>query len=159
MKMKRTLLSIAVLFLLASTACKKKEAGSTSGAWTFGADIYSAETVTNKVSTFDYWMIAKDDNASSPHMLTFFFNTTSTPNAITPTPGTYKVVQTVTNAWQMSFSVNGSSASKIYSSMGNDNISATVSVAGDKVSIHMPKAWATVDGSDSVQVSAEVTKN
>jgi hypothetical protein len=159
MHIKKLLFGIAALALLATASCTKTVCPGSSNSWTFGSNTFQAVTVTAKESTFDYALVAKDGNTSSPHTIVFFFNGSETPNATTPAAGTYKVVSNATAPGQVSFSVNGSTPSNVYFSTGNDNISATVSIVGDKVRISMPKAWAAGGGPDSVQVSAEITEN
>ena len=148
--MKKLLLGAVALTMLA-TACKKSDDGGTSNTWKVGSSSYTATTVAGNGNGGAYGVTA----SSGTDGITFTFN-----GAAAPASGSYKVVKAlIPAAGQVSFIAN-KGTTDFYTPTGNDNISATVTNNGGKITVNMPNAWAKTSSSatDSVQVSANLTQ-
>ena len=73
--------------------------------------------------------------------------------------GTYKIVRIAKANNEMEIAA-GSTATPIgYATTGSDNVSATVTFNNGKMTVAFPDTWAkAVNGTDSVQISANVTQ-
>lgn len=147
--MKKILLSAAAFALLATVSCKKSDDSSStpSNSWTVGTNTYTSIST----SLLSNNLIAATGTGTATNGIIINFGGT-------PAAGTYKVVSASPGANQLTFSTTSSTGTS-YSATGNDNVSATVSVSGGKVSVNMPKAWAKTSSTDSTQVSANLTQN
>lgn len=145
--MKKVLLSAAALTVLLG-ACKKDDNKGSSENFTVGSTTYPVVDggVINGPT-----LLATSGDINSLSSFTVMFSGTAAPTA----SGSYKVVRGLPGANEISVSTAVNMGSASYISTGNDNVSATVTVSGAKVSINLPKTWAVKPGGgDSVQVSA-----
>ena len=158
--MKKILLS-AVAFGLIAASCKKKEdnnggggGGTTYGNFTVGTTTYTATTAAGGGSAAA--LIASTTSGGTGGSLTFIFPGSTLPTA----NGTYKVGSILPGPGEVTVSFQWANPIKSYYSTGNDNINATVTVAGGKITVDLPKIWAKsgTGGTDSVQISGKITQ-
>ena len=151
--MKKLLLSAAALTILFAS-CKKDDdngGGGSSNTFVIGTTSYSAGTVQTVAS-----QLIGAATGTTGASVSFQFNGSALPT----TGGSFKVVDGTPAANEVAVSAAVSNPLKGYVSTGNDNVSATVTVSGGKVSVSLPKVWAVnpMTAGDSVQISANITQ-
>lgn len=132
--MKKIILSAIALSTLFAVSCKKTDKDSTpANTWTLDGTNYSVLSAYLLNSTFS---IA---DASGNACGFYFEGTTNTPSA-----GTYKVVKPKLGIGAgpgevVVIATKAGSAGTGYHSKGNDNISATVTINGGKITVSTPR--------------------
>lgn len=150
--MKKLLFTASALAVLFASSCKKDDdKGPASNTWKVGDKSYSGvaaiiSETTNHIVTTD----------ASGNAFSVYFKTLPTEG------GSYKVVgisdfMTLDNDEVcIQAAVAGSGSSKVYSSTGDDNVNATVTVSGETISVTVP-AVNTED--ELMENSAKVSGN
>lgn len=167
----KKLLLFAVVIGICTTSCKKSETTTPAApaaptnpttptiptdGWTLDGTKYTqawgAQTGNESVS-------AGDGAIGSGNSFNFFFKTVPT------TDGVYKVIMysggTTIAADEVGVSAGLETAQKTYVSIGNDNVSATVTVTNGKVKVELPdtKVFNTNTAGDTVILTGTVIEN
>lgn len=136
MKNNRLIYFFALLLAIAGVSCSKSDNASSSASnrWTINEKVYIATGISLQ-KTAPYALTAYDNNTNSNVYI--FFKTIPTQS------GTYKIKDGANNddeLYIVSTVVEGTE-STTYRSTGFDNITATVTVSGETISITVPSVW------------------